>query len=238
MRARVLFFGVLRDLVGRSSEEAEFADGADLGAVLETYAVRYPRLKEMAGSIVLARNREFARLSASLEEGDEVALMPPVSGGCAAALPEVSENGNYYALSDRPIDAGALAARLLTGSEGAVVTFEGTVRNNTGGRTTRFLSYECYEPMALKLMARIGREIAAGREIGRVAMVHRLGRMLVGETSVAVVVTAPHRRPAFEAALEAIDRIKKTVPIWKKEHFADGEVWVEGEWDRDVPLAL
>jgi molybdopterin synthase catalytic subunit len=87
-------------------------------------------------------------------------------------------------------------------------------------------------------MARIGREIAAGREIGRVAIVHRMGRMLVGETSVAVVVTAPHRRPAFEAALEAIDRIKKTVPIWKKEHFADGEVWVEGEWDRDVPLAL
>jgi len=238
MRARVLFFGVVRDLVGRSSEEAEFADGADLGAVLETYAARFPRLKEMAGSIVVARNREFARLSASLEEGDEVALMPPVSGGCAAGPPAVSENGNYYALSDRPIDTRALAARLLTGSEGAVVTFEGTVRNNTRGRPTRFLSYECYEPMALKLMAQIGREIAAGREIGRVAMVHRLGRMLVGETSVAVVVTAPHRRPAFEAALEAIDRIKKTVPIWKKEHFADGEVWVEGEWDRDVPLAL
>ena len=112
------------------------------------------------------------------------------------------------------------------------------MRNNTRGRPTRFLSYECYEPMALKLMARIGREIAAGREIGRVAMVHRLGRMLVGETSVAVLVTAPHRRPAFEAALEAIDRLKRTVPIWKKEHFADGEVWVEGEWDRDVPLAL
>ena len=105
-----------------------------------------------------------------------------------------AENGNYYALSDRPIDAGALAARLLTGSEGAVVTFEGTVRNNTGGRTTRFLSYECYEAMALKVMARIGGEIAAGR-VGRVAMVHRLGRMLMGETSVAVVVTAPHRRP-------------------------------------------
>jgi molybdopterin synthase catalytic subunit len=91
--------------------------------------------------------------------------------------------------------------------------------------------------MALKAMAQIGREIGAGREIGRVAIVHRLGRMLVGETSVAVIVTAAHRRPAFEAALEAIDRIKKTVPIWKKEHFADGEVWVEGEWGGDVPLA-
>ena len=238
MRARVLFFGVLKDLVGHSSEEAEFPDGADLGAVLDAYAARFPRLKELAGSIVVARNREFTRLSASLEEGDEVALMPPVSGGCAAGPPEVSDNGNYFALTERPINTRALAVRLLTGREGAVVTFEGTVRNNTRGRPTRFLSYECYEPMALKLMARIGREIAAGREIGRVAMVHRLGRMLVGETSVAVLVTAPHRRPAFEAALEAIDRLKRTVPIWKKEHFADGEVWVEGEWDRDVPLAL
>jgi molybdopterin synthase catalytic subunit len=233
----VLFFGVLKDLVGHSSEEAEFTEGADLGAVLETYAARFPKLREMAGSIVLARNREFARPSANLEEGDEVALMPPVSGGTAAGPPAVSENGNYYALTERPINTRALAARLLTGAEGAVVTFEGTVRNNTGGRPTRFLSYECYEPLALKTMAQIGREIGAGREIGRVAIVHRLGRMLVGETSVAVVVTAPHRRAAFEAALEAIDRLKKTVPIWKKEHFADGEVWVEGEWDGDVPLA-
>jgi molybdopterin synthase catalytic subunit len=238
MHARVLFFGVLKDLVGRSSEETEFAEGADLAVVLEFYAARYPRLKEMAGSIVVARNREFAPLSAGLAEGDEVALMPPVSGGCDIRRPEAFENGNYFALTDRPIDTRSLAARLLTGSEGAVVTFEGTVRNNTGGRPTRFLSYECYEAMALKVMARIGREIAAGPEIGRIAIVHRLGRMLVGETSVAVVVTAPHRRPAFEAALEAIDRIKKTVPIWKKEHFADGEVWVEGEWDGDVPKAL
>jgi molybdopterin synthase catalytic subunit len=93
------------------------------------------------------------------------------------------------------------------------------------------LEYEGYEPMALQTMARIGREIAAAREICRIAMVHRLGRLLVGETSVAVVVTAPHRRPAFEAALEAIDRLKKVVPIWKKEYFEDGEVWVAGEAD-------
>ena len=238
MLARVLFFGVLKDLVGHSSEEAEFPEGADLGAVLDAYAARFPRLKELAGSIVVARNREFARLSTSLEEGDEVALLPPVSGGCSVRRPEIFENGNYYGLTERPINTRALAARLLTGAEGAVVTFEGTVRNNTRGRPTRFLSYECYEPMAIKRMAQIGREIAAGREIGHVGIIHRLGRMLVGETCVAVLVTAPHRRPAFEAALDAIDRLKKTVPIWKKEHFADGEVWVEGEWDRDVPLAL
>ena len=129
-----------------------------------------------------------------------------------------------------------IAERIMTGAEGAVVSFEGTVRNNTGGRPTLCLDYEGYESMALKTMARLGLEIAAGYEVGRVAMVHRLGRMLVGETSVAVVVCAPHRRPAFEAALEGIDRLKRLVPIWKKEHFADGEVWVEGEWDRDVPV--
>ena len=135
----------------------------------------------------------------------------------------------------RSIDPRALATRLIAGAEGAVVTFEGTVRNNTNGRPTRFLEYEGYEPMALAAMAGIGREIAAARQIGRIAIVHRLGRVLVGETSVAVVVTAPHRRPAFEAAIEAIDRLKRIVPIWKKECFADGEVWVEGERDRDAP---
>ena len=91
--------------------------------------------------------------------------------------------------------------------------------------------------MALKVIAQIGRDLAAAHAIGRVAMVHRLVRILIGETSVAVIVTAPHRRPAFEAALEGIDRLKKLAPIWKKEHFADGEVWVEGEWDRNVPVA-
>jgi molybdopterin synthase catalytic subunit len=235
MRARVLFFGVLKDLVGRPSEEAEVPAGSTLGAVLEGYAARFPRLREMTGSIAAARNRQFADLSAQVEEGDEVAFLPPVSGGTDAAPAEICDGGHYFALTRREIDSHAVAARLIAGPEGAVVTFEGTVRNNTKGRPTRFLEYEGYEPMALQAMARIGREIAAAREICRIAMVHRLGRVLVGETSVAVVVTAPHRRPAFEAALEAIDRLKKVVPIWKKEYFADGEVWVEGEGDRDAP---
>jgi molybdopterin synthase catalytic subunit len=118
-----------------------------------------------------------------------------------------------------------------------VITFEGTARNNTKGRATRCLDYECYESMALKTMAQIGLEIAGQYEIGRIAMVHRLGRILIGEASVAIVVTAPHRRPAFDAALEGINRLKKLVPIWKKEYFVDGDVWVEGEWDSHVPVA-
>ena len=105
---------------------------------------------------------------------------------------------------------------------------------STKGRATRYLDYECYEAMAIKVMADIGRDIAVAWPIGRLAMVHRLGRMDIGDTSVAVIVTAPHRKPAFEAALEGINRLKRLVPIWKKEYFADGEIWVEGEWDASV----
>jgi molybdopterin converting factor subunit 1 len=237
MRARVLFFGILKELVGQPAEEAEFPEGADLRAVFEVYARRYPPLRELARSIVMARNQEFADLSTVLAEGDEVAFLPPVSGGAVADPVAIDEDGHYFAITRHAIDTRAIIRRIQTGAEGAVVTFEGTVRNNTGGRRTLCLDYEGYESMALKLMARIGRELAASHAVGRVAMVHRLGRMLIGETSVAVIVTAPHRRPAFEAALEGIDRLKKLVPIWKKEHFADGEVWVEGEWDRNVPVA-
>ena len=171
-----------------------------------------------------------------------MAFLPPVSGGADVAFEayqplEIESDGHYFALTLEAIDVRSLVARIQTGAEGAVVTFEGTVRNNTEGRPTLCLDYDCYEPMALKTMAQIGREIAATYAVTRVAMVHRLGRMLVGEISVAVIVAAPHRKPAFDAALEGINRLKKLVPIWKKEHFVDGEVWVEGEWDRNVPVA-
>ncbi len=239
MRARVLFFGVLKDLVGRGSDDAEFAEGTDLRAVLDRYAALSPALGKMAGSIVVARNRAFAELATKIAEGDEIALLPPVSGGTEEAADplEIEESGNYFAITRRSLDTRRLAGRLVRGSEGAVVTFEGTVRNHTGGRRTLYLDYEGYEPMALRTMADIGRELAASFALERIAMAHRLGRLLVGETSVVVAVAAAHRRPAFEAALEGINRLKKRVPIWKKEHFADGEVWVEGAWDPDVPLA-
>lgn len=239
MRVRVLFFGVLKEIVGASVEDAEFPHGADLREVFDHYAGRHERLRTMAGSIVVARNQEFARLDTPVAEGDEIAFLPPVSGGSdavGAGRLEILQGGHYFALTREVIEPRLVIARIMTGAEGAVVTFEGTVRNNTKGRATRCLDYECYEPMALKTMARIGREIAAGYQVSRVAMVHRLGRLLIGETSVAVMVTAPHRRPAIEAALEGINRLKKTVPIWKKEYFVDGEVWVEGEWGQDVPV--
>jgi molybdopterin synthase catalytic subunit len=233
----VLFFGMLKELVGRPAEECELPEGADLRSVFDAYAARHPRLRELASSIVMARNQEFADLSASVQEGDEVAFLPPVSGGAAADPLELAADGHYFAITRHAIDARAIVSRIQTGGDGAVVSFEGTVRNNTNGRSTLCLDYEGYESMALNVMAKIGSELAAAHAITHIAMVHRLGRMLVGETSVAVIVTAPHRRPAFEAALEGINRLKRLVPIWKKEHFADGEVWVEGEWDRGVPVA-
>jgi molybdopterin synthase catalytic subunit len=232
----VLFFGILKEIVGRSSEEAEFPEGADLRAVFDVYATRFPQIRQMAASIVVARNQEFAALSTRVGAGDEIAFLPPVSGGSCPPL-EILADGHYFAITHHPIDPKSIAARIQTGAEGAVVIFEGTVRNNTKGRPTLCLDYDGYEPMAIKTMAQIGSEIAASHAVTRVAMVHRLGRMLVGETSVAVIVTAPHRKPAFDAALEGINRIKKLVPIWKKEHFADGEVWVEGEWDGNAPVA-
>ena len=233
MRIQVLFFGVLKDIVGAGSEVSEVSDGSTLGAIFESYAERFPRLREMERSILFARNRAYEDRSVLASAGDEVAFLPPVSGGCGATS-EIYEDGNYFALTRHVIDAHALKRKLLSGAEGAVVTFEGTVRNNTKGRRTRYLEYEAYEPMALQEMARIGREIAGSRPVCRIAIEHRLGRLLIGETAVAIVVTAPHRRPAFEAALEAIDRVKKIVPVWKKECFVDGEVWVEGEWPQDA----
>ncbi len=228
---------MLREVVGSACDESEFPEGVDLRAIFERYAVKHPRLRELAGSIVLARNQEFASLATRVEDGDEIALLPPVSGGIATDPLELTEAGHYFALTRHAISPPAIIRRIMTGSEGAVVTFEGTVRNNTNGRRTLCLDYECYESMALKIMARIGLEIAGSSPVERIAMVHRLGRMLVGETSVAVIITAGHRRPAFEAALEGINRLKRLVPIWKKEYFVDGEVWVEGEWDRNVPAA-
>ena len=234
MRVRVLFFGVLKDLTGRSEDQIQWNGDAKIGNIFEHYADLFPALRGMGASIVMARNHEFSPAHTPLADGDEVAFLPPVSGGAATEFSD--EAGNYFALTREPIVTQSITSRVRRGSDGAVVAFEGVVRDNTKGRSTRFLDYECYEPMALKTMARIGREVAAGFAIGRVAMVHRLGRMEIGECSVLVVATAPHRRPAFEAALEGINRLKKLVPIWKKEYFSDGEIWVEGEWDESAPL--
>ena len=235
MRIRVLFFGVLRDVVGLREDSLEVPEGGRLESVFEHYAGRFPRIREMSASLVLALNERFSEPGAPLSEGDEVAFLPPVSGGAGAFTHEIEDPaGHYFAITREPIDTLSLVRRLQRGEDGAVVTFEGVARNNTKGRPTRYLEYECYESMAIKMMAQIGCEIAHAFQVGRVGMIHRLGRLEIGEASVVVVACAPHRKPAFEAALEGINRLKRLVPIWKKEYFADGEVWVDGEWDDSV----
>jgi molybdopterin converting factor subunit 1 len=243
---KVLFFGVLKDLTGLSEETVEAAPATTIGELFDRYAQRFETLKAARPSILLARNREFSTPDTPLTDQDEIAFLPPVSGGStplssatggkAGFLSFIEdESGSLFALTRRPIESQALADELQRGEDGAVIVFEGIVRNNTKARATRYLEYECYEPMALAGLARIGREIAAERTIGRIALIHRLGRLEIGEASVAVVVTAPHRKPAFEAALDGINRLKREVPIWKKEFFEDGAVWVEGEWDDRLP---
>ena len=226
---KVLFFGSLRDIAGAPEDMLEIASlpsPASLGAVFDYYAARYPRFHELRPSIVMARNQQFSPWGTLISDQDEIAMLPPVSGGSAS--------GHYFGLTRERIDTQALAARVTHPSDGAVVIFEGIVRDNTKGRRTLYLDYEGYESMALKLMEELGLRMAAEHSIGRIAIVHRLGRLEIGEASVVIVATAPHRRPAFAAALETIDILKRTVPIWKKEYFEDGEVWVEGEWDTQV----
>jgi molybdopterin converting factor subunit 1 len=238
VRIRVLFFGVLRDIVGQREDSLEVPEGGRLGSVFEHYASRFPKIREMSASLVLALNQSFSEPGAPLAEGDEVAFLPPVSGGSGTFTHQIADPaGHFFALTRDPIDSLALSRSLLRPEDGAVVTFDGVARNNTKGRPTHYLEYECYEAMAVKMMAQIGCEIAHAFPIGRIGMIHRLGRIEIGEASVVVVAAAPHRKPAFEAALEGINRLKRLVPVWKKEYFADGEVWVDGEWDDSVTKA-
>jgi molybdopterin synthase catalytic subunit/molybdopterin converting factor small subunit len=228
----------LKEVTGRAEDRLDLPEGSQLDGVFQHYAQAFPKLGEMARSIVMARNHEFAELSSPVADGDEIAFLPPVSGGIGKWTHEISDpGGHFFALTRETIDTRALTEMVRRPEDGAVIAFEGVVRNNSKGRSTLFLDYECYEEMAIRKMAEIGRDIAALGTVGRIAMVHRLGRMEIGEASVAIVVSSPHRRPAFDAALEGINRLKKLVPIWKKEHFADGEVWVEGEWDDRAPVA-
>lgn len=233
---RVLFFGQLKDIADCQEQELTVPDGATAADVFAHFAELHPRMAGLRQSIVMAVNEDFARAGAPLRDGDEVAFLPPVSGGCGPWTQALEDaEGHFFALTREPIDSAALAASLRRGSDGAIVIFDGVVRNHTGGRATVFLEYEGYEPMALKVMAGIGREIAARHAIGRIGIVHRLGRLEIGAASIAVVVAAPHRAPAFEAAREAMDLLKARVPVWKKEHFDGGEEWVEGAWDASLP---
>ena len=235
MQVTVLFFGMLKDIVGKAEDGITVEDGSSIGRLYELYAARFPKLAEHSSSILFSRNREFAGWGEPLRDGDEVAFLPPVSGGIGdngERAEAASGDSNPCRLTREPIDTRALVEQLKRGEDGAVVVFEGIARNNTRGRATRFLEYEAYEPMSLEKMREIAAEVKEKFAVDRVGMTHRLGHLEIGEASVVIVVTSPHRKPAFEACHYAIDRLKQIVPIWKKEFFEDGAVWVEGESGR------
>ena len=224
MQIHVLFFGALKDLSGHSVDTLELPENSTLADLLSHYSAQVPLLQQHFPGIAMSINQEFAHPSDKLRTGDEVALLPPVSGGSDAAT-----RSPHCTIVRGPIDTAAIANALKHPEDGATAIFEGIVRNNTRGRQTLYLDYESYEAMALKKMEELATQALADFKIHDVALIHRLGRLEIGETSVLIVVASAHRGPAFDACRWLIDTLKRTVPIWKKEYFIDGPVWADGE---------
>jgi molybdopterin synthase catalytic subunit len=233
VRVRLLLFGAAREAAGGAESHAlEVAAPATAASVFEEALRALPALRRFGRSLLVAVNEEYAAPGAAVRDGDEVAIFPPVSGGAgdeSAADENPSGASDFFELTTEPIDVGAVARRVVPAECGATVTLDGYVREWTRGRRTLHLVYEAYAPMALRELGRLCRELHERFDIAHVRIVHRTGRLEIGETSVVISVSAPHRRAAFEACEWAIRELKRTVPIWKKEFYADGEVWVEGE---------
>lgn len=229
MLIRVLFFGMLKDLVGQSTATVELPEGARVQDLLSHYAGRFPRLGEMLPALALSVNQEYSRGDRLLRAGDEVALLPPVSGGSGVPGSAEPGPGSRVQIVRERITTQDVLEQCKLPEDGAAVVFEGVVRNHTRERRTLYLDYEAYEAMVLGQMRALADEARARFGVRDVAIVHRLGRLEIGETSVLIVVASAHRGPAFEACRWIIDTLKKTVPIWKKEYFEDGAVWADGE---------
>jgi molybdopterin synthase catalytic subunit len=224
MQVTVLFFGMLKDLAGRGSDALSLPEGATVSDLLAHYEAQIPRLKPYLPALATAVNQEYAARSTPLHDRDEVGLLPPVSGG---ATPYIGTR--HVAPVHRPIDTQEIIRSIRRSEDGAIAVFEGIVRNESRGRRTLYLEYEAYEAMALAELNRLVEQALGKFKIRDACIIHRLGRLEIGETSVLIVVAAAHRAPAFDACRWLIDTLKRTVPIWKKEYFADGAVWTEGE---------
>ena len=206
MRVRVRLFAGLRERAGWSEREVEA--GPTVGDVWRALG-----LGDEPAGLLYAVNREYAEREQRLAEGDEVALIPPVSGGT-------------FRLVDGPIDVAAVAREVEDERAGAIATFQGTVRRQSRGRQVIALEYEAYEGMAEQVMAEIAEGVKGRYELCEVAVTHRVGRCEVGEVSVAIAVSAPHRQDALLACREVIDELKERVPLWKKELYEGGEEWI------------
>ena len=231
---QVLFFGAARDVVGNNPIKVSVHAPATVASAFEILSARFAGLERFGRSLLFAVNQEYATRDKLLNDNDELAIFPPVSGG---AQPEkihgsTRATNDFFLITTDPIDVGAVARKVVLPDCGATVSLDGYAREWTAGRRTSYLVYEAYEPMAVKEMERLAAEAHQKFAIAHIGIVHRIGRLEIGETSVVISVSAPHRRAAFGACEWAIRELKRTVPIWKKEVFEDGEVWVEGETDQ------
>jgi molybdopterin synthase catalytic subunit len=226
MVLQVRLFAVLRERAGRDSLEIEVGEGATVAEALQALAGESEPLGAALGAmpVVMAVNRSYVDEDATLSDGDELALIPPVSGGANPAADEDTEGSPrlHVQVTAEPLSADRLNALVATSHTGAIVTFQGTTRD------VERLDYEAYEPMAEEKIAAILSDILARHEIEGAAAEHRTGSVPLGEPSVIVAVAAAHRGPAFAAAREAIDRIKAEAPIWKREVEGERAEWVEG----------
>lgn len=234
MRINLLAFGILRDLLGSSVGPVDLPAGSTVRDLLERCRLAHHGAAppDLWSSLAVAVNREYVSASQPLADGDEVALLPPVSGGTGPSASDergAAQPVPYIALTNDPIDSAALVASLKHGEDGAVVVFDGVVRNHTRSRRTLYLFYEAYPEMALAQMRLLAAQAIADYSIRDLCIVHRLGRLEIGETSVLIAVASAHRAAAFDACRWVIDTLKQTVPIWKKEFFEDGAVWADGE---------
>ncbi len=212
----VLYFAAARERVGLAREPLELPPGARVTDVLRLLATRHPALAPLLPHLRVAVNQEFSNAEAEVPAGAELALIPPVAGG----------SGGLFRVVDRPLRLEEVVEAVSGEAYGGLVTFSGSVRNQTRGRRVLRLEYEAYPPMAEKKLAEIGAEVAGKFNGTRLAIVHRVGTLTPGELAVVIAAAAPHRKEAFLGCEHAIERLKQDVPIWKKEFFEDGEVWV------------
>jgi molybdopterin synthase catalytic subunit len=223
MKVRVLYFGQLRELAKKREEQVEVPEGATVQQLFDRISDSFPPLRNFDDVIAIGVNQSFAAREHVLKDNDEVAMLPPVSGGAPAA------DEPFVHIQRERIVPHDIVPKYERPEDGAVVIFDGIVRNHSRNRQTKYLEYEAYEEMALKQMEALATEARAKFAIRNVAIVHRLGRLEIGESSVLIAVYSAHRAAAFEGCRWLIDTLKKTVPIWKKEFFVDGAVWADGE---------
>ena len=222
----IRYFAMIREIVGAASQRREVPAGATAGDLVTLLIADYPRLERLRPVTMLMVNQAYVGEETILQSGDEVALIPPVSGGEPAR----------FRIETEPLDPRVVEALVAHSGAGALVTFIGTVRDHGRGKSVIRLDYEAYAPAAEKMLSQIGDEIRERWGIESTAIFHRVGSLAIGEISVVICVAAAHRDAAFDASRYAIERIKEIVPIWKQEHYTDGKAWLGSEHDYQIAI--